>query len=188
MLLPVLKGNLISLRPFRRSDAASLQHHADDLEVTRYLPLMPHPYGPEDARQWINFAQHSARRDSAYFFGMEHAVHGEIVGGIGLKEFFCQDNTAEIGYWLASSYWGQGIATEAVRLIMGFSFNGLKLHRLYAMTHEKNVGSSRVLEKNGFVREGTMRKAGNIDGQWQDLYTYGLLREEYELHRAAETK
>ncbi|MCP4686271.1 MAG: GNAT family N-acetyltransferase [bacterium] len=179
MQLPVLKGHIVSLRSFRRSDAASLQRYANDARVARYLPLMPHPYGPEQARQWINFAQRSARQDKAYFFGLEHPELREIVGGIGLKQFFCQDNTAEVGYWLAADFWGKGMATEAVRLITEFSFEKLELHRLFAMTHEKNVGSSKVLEKNGFRREGTMRKAGNIDGQWQDLYTHGLLYEEY---------
>ncbi len=179
MRLPNLKGNLINLRPFRRSDAASLQRYADDQQVARYLPLMPHPYSLEDARQWINFSQLSARRNTAYFFGIEHAETKEIVGGIGLKQIHRQDKATEIGYWLARPCWGKGIATEAVRLILEFCFETLNLHRVFALTHEKNIGSSRVLEKNGLVREGTLRKAGNIDGQWQDMYAYSILYEEY---------
>jgi RimJ/RimL family protein N-acetyltransferase len=182
MRLPNLKGRLVNLRGFKRSDAASIQGYANDPQVVRYLPRMPHPYGPEDARRWINFAQLTARKDSAYFFGIEHAERREVVGGIGLKQVFCQDQATEIGYWLARPFWGKSIATEAVRLILEFSFETLKLHRVFAVTHQENVGSSRVLEKNGFMREGTFRKSAKIGDHWQDLYSYGILRSEFEQH------
>jgi RimJ/RimL family protein N-acetyltransferase len=180
MRLPVLEGKLIRLRAFKRSDAECLQRYADDPQVLRYVPQMPHPYKIEDAREWINFAHRSARKDQSYAFGIEHLQRREIVGGISLKQIDCQDEATEIGYWLARSFWGQGMASEAVGLILQFCFEILNLHRVYAVAHSTNIGSTRVLEKNGFVREGIFREAGKIGGRRQDMYSYGLLRPEYK--------
>lgn len=179
MKLPVLEGNHVRLRGLKRSDAECLRRYADDPRVARYLPLMPHPYQAEDARQWINFAGRSARKDQSYAFGIEYKQTREIIGGISLKQIHTRDRSTEIGYWLARKFWGRGIGSEAVRLILEFCFKQLGLHRVYAVTHAKNLGSSRVLTKNGFVREGVLRKAGKIGGRWQDMYTFGILRSEY---------
>jgi len=169
----------VILRPYRRSDASALARLANDKDVARFLPLMPYPYGLDDARQWINFVHRASRRDASYSFAIEHRPSHEIAGGISLKQIDHSDRYTEIGYWLGRKFWGRGLATEAVGLALEFSFEILKLHRVSAMVHEENSGSIRVLEKNGLTREGILRKAGRIDGRWQDLHTYGILRFEW---------
>lgn len=174
-----MKGDRINLRPFKPSDAKTLQRYANDPKVSRYLPLMPYPYSLDNARSWIKQSRQAARDNRSYAFAIEHVERNEIVGGVSLEEVRCQDRAAGIGYWLARPFWGEGLMTEAVRLVLEFSFSHLKLHRVYAQAHDKNVGSWKVMEKLGFVREGTLRKASRIGRRWCDVYTYGLLRPEF---------
>jgi len=182
MLLPTLEGSLINLRRINRSDAASIQHHANDPLVAQYLPFMPHPYSLRDARLWINTTHRLARTDIGYHFGIEDRASREIVGCIGLKNVNRHDLNAELGYWVSRAFWRNGFATEAVRLMQGFVFGQLKLRRLYAIVLEANTGSVKLLEKTGFVREGTWRKASLHKKRWYNVYSYGLLKEEFSRH------
>lgn len=83
---------------------------------------------------------------------------------------------AEIGYWLARPFWGQGIMTDAVRAFVRYAFSELELLRLTAHVFENNVASSRVLEKNGFLLEGKLREHFFKDGNFLDARLYGLLK------------
>jgi len=79
-----------------------------------------------------------------------------VVGGVGLRDV--DGHKAEIGYWLAEAYWGRGITTEAVKLVVKYCFNRLKLRRLYAYVFPRNQASLRVLFKAGFKKEGLLKK------------------------------
>ena len=82
----------------------------------------------------------------------------ELIGAIGLKpEAGPGAHRAEIGYWLARPWWGQGVTTEAVRALTRYAFEELGLRRLVAQVYPWNQASIRVLEKCGFRREGYLR-------------------------------
>lgn len=179
MKLPVLSGSQIRLRPPRRSDIPSIAANANNPAVAKFVPLLPRPYTVDDARQWVNQTQSSARNDTGYHFGIERLTESGIIGMIGLKTPNWNDKNAETGYWLAEPYWGQGFVPEALRLLLGFSFDTLKLHRVYAVTDSGNRQSIRVLEKVGFTHEGTWRKACWMDGRWSDVFAWGILDEEW---------
>jgi [ribosomal protein S5]-alanine N-acetyltransferase len=76
--------------------------------------------------------------------------------------------TANLGYWVAEAVNGRGVATQAVRLMLGVAFGTLGLHRVQAGTLLHNTGSQRVLERNGFERIGLARAYIKIAGAWQD--------------------
>ncbi|MFY0022190.1 GNAT family protein, partial [Acinetobacter baumannii] len=80
--------------------------------------------------------------------------------------------SAEIGYWLAEPFWGQGIATEAVRQLVEYTFYYFDIVRLYAEVFETNKASMRVLEKNGFYLEGVRRKAVFKNGLLMDDFIW----------------
>ena len=67
--------------------------------------------------------------------------------------------SAEIGYWIGEPFWGNGIATKAVELITEYGFNKLALNRVYAGVFEYNITSMKVLEKNGYKKEGIFKNA-----------------------------
>jgi RimJ/RimL family protein N-acetyltransferase len=86
----------------------------------------------------------------------------------------------EIGYALVPNERGKGYCTEATKIMVDYLFLLKETMRVQAMTDVGNIASERVLEKAGFKREGTIRKAVFLRGEWVDLYLYSILREEWK--------
>jgi RimJ/RimL family protein N-acetyltransferase len=83
---------------------------------------------------------------------------------------------AELAYVLASQYWGKGIGTEAVKLVLGTIFGDMEgLKRLQAMALVGNVASQRVLEKAGFTKEGVLKNYMIHKGKISDMIMYSFV-------------
>jgi ribosomal-protein-alanine N-acetyltransferase len=107
------------------------------------------------------------------------SVDGQVVGAVSLKNISHSMGYGEIGYGLAESHHGKGIATAAVRLLVEKIFRETNLRRLLAYVHEENVASCRVLEKLGFQEEGLLRQHYVINGAAANEILYGLLKREW---------
>ncbi len=161
------------LRPLIASDADALARHANDPAVAQNLrDRFPHPYQRTDAEFYI---AHVATRPQQTSFGI--VVGTEAIGTISL---ILGDDiarcSAEVGYWVGQSFWGRGIATDALLAATRYAFATFSIARVFAVPFASSRGSVRVLEKAGYVREGVMRRSaiknGVILDQW--LYaTYG---------------
>jgi len=164
------------VREFRTDDAASLARHGNNRKVWLNLrDLFPHPYTEAHAAGYI---AHVRKRPEILSFAID--VGGQAVGGISLRRGEDIERfTAELGYWLGEEYWGRGMTTDAIRDVTerGFALHGLI--RIFAVPFTRNVASCRVLEKNGYAREGLMRQSAFKDGVAEDQYLYAALREEY---------
>jgi len=162
------------LRPWQRGDEDSLCKYANNYNIWRNLrDTFPYPYTWQDAEQWINIANNQNPTHN-----LAIVVDGAAVGGIGIT--IHQGNyrhNAEIGYWLAEPFWGQGIVTEALRQMTDYTFYHFEVHRIEAHVYEYNPSSARVLVKNGYQYEGTMRKSVMKEGILYDAYLYAKLRE-----------
>ncbi|MGD6875037.1 GNAT family N-acetyltransferase [Bacillus infantis] len=104
---------------------------------------------------------------------------------IGTCGFHCWDRTnhiAEIGYDLWHEYWGQGYMNEALKGAIGHGFSRMGLNRINAYVAIENKASSRLLEKLGFVNEGTYRDKHLFRGKYYDHYSYSLLKKDWDLH------
>ena len=167
------------LRPWRREDAADVAKYANNDKIARNLrDVFPYPYILTDAQAFVNSCV-EGDEDRQMFRAIE--VDGHAVGSIGLflgSDVYCM--TAELGYWLAEEYWGQGVMTEAVRQICREAFGRFDLLRIYAEPFADNQGSRRVLEKAGFTCEGTMRNGVYKNGRVHSYCVYSILREEAE--------
>jgi RimJ/RimL family protein N-acetyltransferase len=164
-----------TLRPWRPGDEAALVRHANNRNVSRNLrDRFPYPYTAADATAWIERASvESPARNAAI------VVQGAPAGGIGLElgaDVFRR--SAEIGYWLAESYWGRGIATEALRAMTDYAFATFDVCRLEAGVFEWNPASARVLEKAGYVLEGRKRRSVTKDGRTIDWLWYARVRDD----------
>jgi RimJ/RimL family protein N-acetyltransferase len=179
MSLPTLTGNLVNLRQYVRSDAERLQMLANDRRVSKWLPMMPYPYQMKDAREWISLTQRMIREGTEVPFAIELAGEKLLAGGIGLRTINRVDRNAEVGMWIARRYWRKGLGGDAMLLMLKYAFDRMRLRRVYATVHEANTGSVRLLEKSGFTREGTWRKASRATGPYRDVYAYGILVEEF---------
>ena len=161
------------VREWRRSDEASLLVHADNRKVWRNLThTFPHPYTRADAGEWFSLLEQMAEPTH---WAIE--VDGAAVGGVGVKlGEGIRQKTAELGYWLGEALWGRGIATAVVRTIAPYAMDRFDLARLESPVFAWNPASMRVLEKNGFIREGVLRKSAFKDGQLIDTVVYATTR------------
>ena len=171
---PVLKSKNFILRPYKRGDEKSLTKNINDMYVYRYTLRIPYPFTLKDAKKWINRCIRQGKELLKKEINFTIDINGEASGGIGLRDI--EKHKAEIGYWLAKKYWGKGIITEAVRLVTNFAFRNLKLKRVYAPIFIKNKASARVVEKNGYKREGILRKYYMKDGKIMDAMLYAKVR------------
>jgi len=113
--------------------------------------------------------------------GVSEIGKAKIIGTCGFNFWNKQYSSSPLGYDLLPSYWNKGIITEAVKEILRFGFEEMKLNRVQAITFPENVASTRVLEKLGFQNEGTLREWGYFKGRFQDVYCHSLLRREWKV-------
>jgi [ribosomal protein S5]-alanine N-acetyltransferase len=177
MMIKLPLKNGFSLSNLQPSDAIAYVEHLNDPLIHQLTENIPFPYTKEHALHWIQ-----RHVDIIHQYGKPHSLairnpQAQLIGSIGIGELNAQNRyVAELGYWLASPYWGQGIMTEAVQVFIHYTFTELNLLRLWTRVFEFNLGSRRVLEKNGFMLEGIQRQHVYCDGKLIDDYLYGLLK------------
>ncbi len=163
-------------RRWRWEDIDWLVQHANTRQIADMLrDSFPHPYLRPDAEQWVSSC------------ALSHVVHdyallhrGELIGAMGARPGKAERaGTAEIGYWLAVPYWGQGHATAALSRYIDHLFRQRGVRRLWAATLDKNAASTRVLTKCGFSLEGRARGHLMKGEVVHDELLFGLMREEW---------
>jgi RimJ/RimL family protein N-acetyltransferase len=105
---------------------------------------------------------------------------GQLIGNCGIRRKPENEWEADIGYELASAYWGRGIATEAARALVELGFRDWGLHRISAWCVADNIGSARVLEKAGLRLEGRLCENEYYKGRWWDTLLYGVVLDEWK--------
>ena len=171
--------NGVHLSSVQPGDKAALLEHLRTRDVYETTLHIPHPYSEADADWWINKRiEHAAQQGKEVCFAIRDAAD-KLIGVVSADNF--EPGTAhqaEIGYWLAKPYWGQGIMTDAVGAFVRYAFAELQVVRLTAHVFDFNIGSARVLEKNGFKLEGILRQHCLKDDRLIDARFYGLLKDE----------
>lgn len=149
------EGNII-LRPLCDNDANVLAQLANNKKIwDNVRDSLPSPYSIGDANYFIKLTQND---NPQMTFAIEY--DNQFCGVIGLvKQSDVYKRTAEIGYWIGEPYWNKGIATVAVKLITEYGFNTLDLIRIHTGVFEYNIGSMKVLTKNGYTKDGVFKKS-----------------------------
>ncbi len=162
------------LRPWSMTDLDNLVKHANNINIAKNLTdRFPFPYTEAAGRNFISHA--TDVNDPATIFCIE--VNGEAAGGIGvhpMEDVFRKN--AELGYWLAEPYWGQGIMTKALKEIMDYAFTKYDITRLFARPYGSNVASQKLLEKCGFVLEAKFEKTLYKNEAFEDELVYAYRR------------
>lgn len=172
--LPVLRHGPAVLRPLKASDADALHAAFSDRDSMRYTTL-PHDEDIAVTRDKILSMASGARG------GLHWAITtdgGEALGwGLLLKDVPAQ---ISLGYMLVPAARGKGLAKAATAAMLRHAFTVLKKNRVEAEIDPRNEVSGRVLEANGFTREG-IRRQGNRrpDGEVVDNCLYGILASEW---------
>ena len=174
--LPIAIEDCI-VRSYRPYDGPALVKYANNPRVAGMLrDMFPHPYTLANAEAWL---YHVEQQPVETYFAIVR--NDECIGGIGLNlQGDVSRMSAEIGFWLGEPFWGQGIATEAVRALLKYGFETLNLNRIQGNLFESNLATRCVLKKNGFVKEGRLRKSVIKNGEIMDQLVYAILREEFD--------
>ncbi|SEW28993.1 GNAT family N-acetyltransferase [Halobacterium jilantaiense] len=176
-----LDGDTVSLRPATDADVSFLRENEQDPQI-RASRSVQTPVSEEQARRRIGGTM--GRSDDT--LGLLVCRDTTPVGFVYLlREQPNADvyRAAELAYWVTPGEWGNGYATAASELAVEYAFAELGLHRVDASAFESNTASKRVLEKLGFTREGTARRAAYVDGEWIDVAEFGLLESEWATGR-----
>ena len=170
----ILLPNGCAITHFRRSDREAIIANLQDGLVQPSTLLIPFPYTETHADEWLTIAVPSEGAEAECRQWAIRDTTGCQIGGIGFHNSQKgQEHAAEIGYWLASSHWGRGIGTEAVRAVCEFGFQHLGLARITAAIFPGNKASARVLRKCGFVLEAPLqRKLYRKNGEFIDAVLY----------------
>ena len=103
----------------------------------------------------------------------------ELIGTCGFYDWVKTDYRAEIGYDLDPAYWGRGLMTEALRIVLVYSFNKLGLNRVQAIIESRNTRSLQLIRRLGFKKEGVLRQRSLFNGKFRDDVCFSLLRGEW---------
>jgi [ribosomal protein S5]-alanine N-acetyltransferase len=177
-ILPLLQGPRVQLRMLRAGDVAQLYTQFSDPKVMRYWsrpPLMR----IEEAQTLFEELECGVAAGEFAQWAIARRSDDLMIGSCALFAHQQVHRRAAIGYALASAHWGHGYAHEALRLALDHAFGILELHRLEADVDPRNVASTRLLEKLGFVREGVLRERWHVSGELQDSAIYALLARDY---------
>lgn len=88
---------------------------------------------------------------------------------------------AEVGFELSKDYWGKGIASEALEAVVKFGYHHYQLERIEALIEPANLPSQKLVEKQGFTREGLLRHYEYTCGKFDDLYMYSIIKGDLNL-------
>ena len=174
----ILEGDLVRLRPIKASDAHEAYSMLINEKVLDWL-LWDGPESEEELLNTYTQWENEFGEVSDYRFAIERLDNPGIIGCIDLR-FPEHKKQLDIGYWLGFPFWSKGYMTDALRLACDFGFKHLGIVRIYAPVFRGNIRSRRVLEKNGFSLDGTLRNHLLKSKQWRDAWFMSLLRSDWK--------
>ena len=172
-----LETDICHIRPLDTRDVWPINQLAGTAEIAENT-FVPHPYPPEAASEFVKLCQERWRLDEAYTFAIIQKLGEDFVGTIGIH-IDPSHNSAYVGYWIGKPFWGRGLATAALRLIIQFGFGRLQLNRIEAGHFPDNPASGRVMQKANMRYEGVRRQSALHHARYKDVVYYALLRADH---------
>jgi len=174
-----LEGKKVSLRPLLESDADFFEEHLNDQDILQYLSL----YRPVSLAKELEWIRELSKKETDIVLAIQSLKKdcSGIIGSIGLHNINLKDRYATFGIVIANKFFHeQGLGTEAARLMIGYGFNQLNLHRINSSAIAFNTRSIKMHLRIGFLEEGRARKKFFKNGDYYDEILFGLLREEWK--------
>lgn len=155
---------------------ALVDAHRDHLRT--WLPWVDANREVRDSLAFIAATREEFARKTALTLAI--TVKRSTAGVISLRSLDWVNRGAEIGYWLAKTFEGQGIMLRCCHAVLSHAFGQLGLHRVVIRCAQGNTRSCAIPEKLGFMREGLAREAEWLNGAFVDLNVYSLLSSEWK--------
>ena len=165
------------LRPLRLSDVPVWYACLSDPEVTRLTSYDIKSVDNITAMVETYIAGYAEKTSNRWAIALKDT--DTLIGTCGYYWWNVDHSITELGYDLAKSYWGKKVMTQAVQASVKWAFETLGVNRIQATVMVGNLASAKVLEKNGFLQEGTLREYKICRGQPSDFWIYALLQKDY---------
>lgn len=171
---PVLTTDRLVLRQLEDGDSDSLFALRSDPVAMRYIdrPLMQNT---GEAQAMMERIHHSYRENEGIQWVISSIGNPEMLGNITFWKIDKEHHRAEIGYMLHPRYQGNGFMGEALKAVIQYGFEVMRLHSIQADVNPGNAASIRLLERNGFIREAYFRENYYFGGKFLDSAIYSLL-------------
>lgn len=152
-------------------DLDDLVRYANNQNIASKLTdQFPYPYKKEDGESFIKMTM---EHDPLQIFAI--SIEGKACGAIGLHpQLDIHRKNAELGYWLAEPFWGNGIIPGAIIQMVEYGFEHFEINRIFARPFGSNLASQRVLEKAGFQLEARFKNTTIKNGVYEDEIFYAI--------------
>lgn len=177
---PVLESENLVLGKIEEVHVQDVFSIYDNDKVFEYCGIIP-KHNIKTVHKMIGHFDRDYNKKSRIKWGIfPKSQENTLAGIIEAMDFNVKVNMVTIGYYLAEEYWGRGITTESVRMLVSFLFENANINRIQAEVMPANEASKNVLLKNNFMKEGVIRQASYWSGKGVvDLEIYGLLKNDY---------
>ena len=172
---PELQTERLLLRQMTLADAPGVMRLRSNKEVMKYINR-PLTLTLADAEAWVNLIADALQKNDGITWCICLKENPEYhVGNIGLWRIEKENYRAEIGYMLEPSLHGRGLMCEAIKEVVRYGFDEMKLHSVEGRIDPQNIASGKVLEKAGFVREAYFKENYYLRGGFADTAVYSIL-------------
>ncbi len=175
-----LETRRLRLRPVEPKDVENIQRAAAAREISDTMISIPHPYPEGEAERYVQRQIEGRQAGHSIAFVIERKEDEKFLGILELRKINREHLLAEMSFWLIPQVWGRGYMSEVVQIAVKYAFEDLGMNRLYAYHMLRNPATGRVLEKNGFRREGLLRQRVRKWGVFEDVALMALLKEDWQ--------
>ncbi len=170
---PFINTERLQLRAIQEIDLDDLYTLRTNASVLKYLNREKDTI--EKTTSILTQIINNVKNNDAITWAINIKGDTRLIGTIGLWQVDKFNHKAELGYMTLSDHWGKGYVSEALKPVMDYGFEHMRLHRIEAEVNPENAASIRVLEKHGFVREGYYKEDYYYNGEFLDSARYGII-------------
>lgn len=176
LTFPTIKTKRLLFRQFVESDLENVFRGLSDPVIIQYYGVSFTTL--EETKEQMKFFADLEKEETGIWWAICSLDNKTFYGAGGLNSLSKENKKAEIGFWLLTDFWGQGIMTEALPLICKYGFEKLGLHRIEGFVETSNTNCKKAMAKLDFQHEGTMRDCEIKNGKFISLDIYAKLKNE----------
>jgi ribosomal-protein-alanine N-acetyltransferase len=180
--LPTIRGEKVTLREVRDSDAAALMAMLTTEEVAEFISPLPRTV--EGFQDFIAGVHNDRLVGSSFCYGIVPDGYEDAMGLFQVRQLEPGFGSAEWGFALGSPFWGTGVFLDGARSVIDYSFNVVGVHRLEARSIASNGRGNGALRKVGAMQEGVLRRSFQRNGRFFDQVLWSILREDWHHGKA----
>lgn len=172
-----LETDRLILRKFSMDDALVMfNNYGSDPKVTKYLNWKTHET-LEDAKASVKHFM-SEYDNNGFHWAVLIKDSNELIGDIAVNRIDKRNNNCEVGYQFGSKYWGNGYATETLKMVLDFLLNDCEFYLVECKHTSSNVASGRVMEKIGMIKDAILpnRRFNKYTNEYEDLIVYSIVK------------